>query len=344
MQKKLIQSGPLHDEQGRLIQAGYATVPLKRYIRSRIAAPAWRIKEWDYYLICSDALALALTIADNGYMGLDSISLMDFSTHWQHTASRTCAFPLGRKSLSDSSAEGNAYSGGRKYEITFKKDGPQRHLYGHMYDFGGPDKPLLFDITLLDEPAESMVLVKPFARRPSHFYYNQKINCMAARGRCLYNGHEYLLAPATSFAVLDWGRGVWPYRCQWYWASASGIVNGRRFGLNLGYGFGDDSAASENMVFYDGRAYKLGQVQMTIPRRNGHPDWLSPWQLQDDQQRLALAFTPTLLRQADLNAVLLASHQRQVFGQFSGTISLDGVTRLAIQQLTGFAEKVWNRW
>ena len=41
-----------------------------------------RIKEWDYYLVMNGQFALALTIADNSYMGLDSISLLDF---WENT-------------------------------------------------------------------------------------------------------------------------------------------------------------------------------------------------------------------------------------------------------------------
>ena len=39
-----------------------------------------RLKEWDYYYIGNDRCGVALTIADNGYMGLDSISLLNFET------------------------------------------------------------------------------------------------------------------------------------------------------------------------------------------------------------------------------------------------------------------------
>ena len=34
-----------------------------------------RIKEWDYYLVNNGRYALALTVADNGYMGMDTIIL-----------------------------------------------------------------------------------------------------------------------------------------------------------------------------------------------------------------------------------------------------------------------------
>lgn len=74
---------PLLDEKGRLIEAGYAKELLMDYDRSAIKAGKLRIKEWDYYLIACDDFAVALTIADNSYMGLDSISLIDFRIPWE---------------------------------------------------------------------------------------------------------------------------------------------------------------------------------------------------------------------------------------------------------------------
>lgn len=72
--------------------------------------------------------------------------------------------------------------------------------------------------------------------------------------------------PETATAVLDWGRGVWTYQNTWYWGSASGYVDGVPFGMNLGYGFGDTRAATENMLLYDGVAHKLDQVDFGIPK------------------------------------------------------------------------------
>ena len=79
--------------------------------------------------------------------------------------------------------------------------------------------------------------------------------------------------------MLDWGRGVWTYHNTWYWGSASGQVDGVPFGWNIGYGFGDTSAASENMLFYGGKAHKLSQVTFHIPQRDGRDDFLAPLDL-----------------------------------------------------------------
>ena len=125
-----------------------------------------------------------------------------------------------------------------------------------------------------------MVIATPFDK-DKHFYYNQKINCMRAEGAVTYGYHNrtYTFDLADSFAVLDWGRGVWTYKNTWYWGSASGLVDGEKFGFNIGYGFGNTSAASENMLFYKGRAHKLSQVTFHIPGDGGKatPDYMRPW-------------------------------------------------------------------
>lgn len=342
-QRRMLQPGELLDAQGRLMEAGYATQLIKRYDRSRIRAPRWRVKEWDYYLIASDYAALALTVSDNGYLGLDSLSIIDFEEKTQRTVSRMQAFPLGKKQLPPDSREGVVRAQGKGYEFTFRCDGGQRHLYGHIYDFGPGKTPLLFDVVLSERPGDSMVIATPFRRRPRHFYYNQKICGLPADGRVIYGEKEYLFSPAASFAVLDWGRGVWPWINTWYWASASGIVQGQPFGLNLGCGFGDTRAATENMLFYGGAAHKLGDVRFEIPGGR-RADYLSPWRVRDAQGRLDLVFEPILDRAAKTSLLVIKTDQHQVFGRFSGTAALDSGQVLPLSGLIGFAEKVYMRF
>ena len=79
--------GPLLDGQGNLCEPGYATALLKTYDRNAIKAGRSRIKEWDYYLITNDRWGVALTIDDNGYMGLLSASVLDFDQRTETTVS-----------------------------------------------------------------------------------------------------------------------------------------------------------------------------------------------------------------------------------------------------------------
>lgn len=140
-----------------------------------------------------------------------------------------------------------------------------RELIFHMDNFLD-GKAIDGHFLLTDEPEESMVICTPFDK-PAHFYFNQKINCQRAAGEVVLGEETYTFEPTDSFGVLDWGRGVWTYHNTWYWGSASGQVDGVPFGWNIGYGFGDTSAASENMLFYNGKAHKLSQVKFNIPMK-----------------------------------------------------------------------------
>ena len=343
MQRQITAPGPLHDDRGRLTETGYATSLLKTYDRKRITAGRLRIKEWDYYCVCTNRFALALTIADNGYMTMDSISLLDFDRNSQATASRMSAPFLSKRSLPPTSTRGNTRAAGKDYEIAFDNDGTVRHLYGRMDRFHG-ETAIAFDLTLTDAPPETMVIVTPFTDHPKAFYYNQKINCMRTEGWIRYGDREYICNPAEHFAVLDWGRGVWTYDNTWYWGFASGLADGVPFGFNIGYGFGDTSAASENVLFHDGKIHKLSLVRFEIPMKDGKEDYMSPWRFTSDDGRLEMDFRPFMDRSAKINLGVLCSDQHQVFGRFTGTAVLDDGRKIGIGGLTGFAEKVRNKW
>lgn len=98
---------PCWARDGTLRESGYATALLLDYKRESIRANSLRIKEWDYYLVLTDTHALAVTIADNAYMGLDSISLLDFTAPWETTLSKMRILPLGRTGLPSTSGEGD---------------------------------------------------------------------------------------------------------------------------------------------------------------------------------------------------------------------------------------------
>ena len=343
MQKRITTPGPLHDEQGHLIETGYATELIKTYDRKRVAAKRMRIKEWDYYAVCTDQFALALTIDHNGYMFMDSISLLDFRKNTQVTKSMMGLPFMSPRDLPATSREGDIAVKGNGYMLSFENDGHSRHLTGFMNKFSG-ETTIVIDLHLTDAPKESMVIVTPFKGHPEAFYYNQKINCMRVEGLITLGQTEYRCHPADTFAVLDWGRGVWTYDNTWYWGSASGLADGVPFGFNIGYGFGDTSAASENVLFYDGKIHKLSQVIFEIPTKDGREDYMSPWKFTSDDGRFEMDFLPVMDRAAKTDVGIICSDQHQVFGRFSGTAVLDDGLKLEIRDLMGFAEKVRNKW
>jgi len=343
-EQKRLTPGELLDEKGVLKEAGYATSLVRRYDRSAIKGGALRIKEWDYYCISDGDVVLALTIADNSYMSMESVSLLKLSENWQATCSVISPLSLGKYHFPSTSEKGDVAVEKEGYALRFENDGEKRVLTVRWDKFAG-NKPLTARIVLTDEPEDSMVIATPFPTKKTAFYYNQKINCLRAEGDITYDGRTYVFDKATATAVLDWGRGVWTYNNTWYWGSASGYVDGVPFGMNLGYGFGDTSAATENMLFYNGKAHKLEDIDFGIPKtQDGRDDFMSPWHITSSNNRLDLIFTPIMDRASRTSVVVIESDQHQVFGTFSGKAVLDDGTVLEIQNLAGFAEKVKNRW
>ncbi|MFP5450015.1 MAG: DUF2804 domain-containing protein [Alphaproteobacteria bacterium] len=332
--------GPLLDGAGRLAEPGWATCEVKHYSRTAVRAPRWRLKEWDYYCITAPDFALALTVADNGYMGLLATAWIDFKAATAINGAAMTAFPMGRMRLPASADAGDVevQSGGVK--IHFRHENGGRRLIVEHPDFDR-GRGLKGDIYLSDPPRDRMVIATPFPRAPRAFYYNQKINCLRAEGEVTLGDERHRFSPDCAFAVLDWGRGVWTYDNTWYWGSASGLHEGRRFGFNIGHGFGDTSAATENMVFLDGIAHKLGDVTFHLPQ-GGHDS--GPWRFTSGDGRFEMSFTPIVDRASATDLGLLRSVQHQVFGHFSGQVILDDGERLQIRDLYGFAEEVENRW
>ena len=343
MAQNRLDSGALLDRKGRLSQAGYATSLVKDYSRKAIKAGKLRIKEWDYYLVYNKDFGIALTVADNGYMGLISASFLDFTTGKEQTVSPMLVMPMGKLGLPASSAEGDIHFKNDKLEIHFTHEQGGRRIKMNMPNFYKRSS-LFVDVLLMPSMDESMVIATPFKRKRKAFYYNQKIVGMRATGTVNYRNQHYAFQPEDSFGILDWGRGVWTYDNTWYWSAANGMIDGKVFGFNLGYGFGDTSAATENMLFYDG-AHKLENVTFEIPKNaDGDFDYLSPWRFTSSDGRFEADFTPILDRSAYTSFKVLLSDQHQVFGFFSGKAILDSGKEIKFENFLGFAERVRNKW
>ena len=334
----------LLDEKGHLTNPGYSTTEIWDYERADIRASTLRIKEWDYYYVGNESFGVALTIADNSYMGLISASLLDFTDGFQETKSKILPFTFGRLALPPSADVGETVYKNDKIEMHFRVKEKERHIRCHYHDFSD-GMPLIVDVKLTDAPQDRICIATPFAGKKTHFYFNQKINCMHAEGYVQMGERSYVLgASPKDMGLLDWGRGVWTYKNTWYWSSLSTEQDGVPIGFKLGYGFGNNDQASENMLFVGKEVYKLNDVKMDIPlNRVGGPNFMEPWTFRSSDGCIDMRFTPILDRKSDTNLLILRSNQHQVFGYFDGVIKADG-KEFPINHKLGFAEKVYNRW
>ena len=328
----------LLNKKGNIAEPGYAKSLIWKYSRNQIKSPKFRIKEWDYYLVLNEDFACAFTISDLGYIGMQSVSLLNFKEGWEHTESIVNPFPMGKMELPATSERGNTKYKDKRLNIEFKvKEGKRMILCNFKKFHEGKDFSCKI---MLDEPKmDSMVIATPFDK-DKHFYYNQKINCMPASGTATFDGKTYTFNKETDFGTLDWGRGVWTYDNTWYWGSGNTIVNGKPFGFNIGYGFGDTSAATENMLFYDGVAHKIDDVKFHIPK----DDYMKPWKFTSSDGRFEMDFVPVLDRAALTDLKVIVSDQHQVFGKMTGKAVLDDGTVIEVKDMMCFAEDVHNKY
>jgi hypothetical protein len=245
---------------------------------------------------------------------------------------------MGKLRLPNDSSYGTTKYSDKRLQMSFEVKYQTRHLKCHFENFMD-GKPFDAEIVLEQPPMDSMVIATPWAEKHA-FYYNQKINCMRASGYVSFDGKIYRFDPSTDFGTLDWGRGVWTYDNTWFWGSGNADIDGNSFGWNIGYGFGDTSAATENMLFWNGTAHKLDDVTFHIPETG----YMDPWKFTSSDGRFEMDFVPILDRAADLDFKLIVSEQHQVFGRMSGTAILDDGTAVHIQDVLCFAEKVHNRY
>ena len=337
-----LSEGPLLDKNGNLCECGYAFSLVKHYDRKAIKAGKGRIKEWDYYYIGNNDRGVAFTIDDNSYMGLGSVSILDFKKKSYITKSSMKAFTNGHLHLPSDSNSGELLWDDGNYYLHFVTKGKKRLIDVMVRDYN-EKKPFEAHFELIQPLDDTMVIATPFDK-PKHFYYNQKINCQVAKGFYIYDDEKYEFSDADTRAVLDWGRGVWTYKNTWYWATMSGVSEGKEVGLNLGYGFGNTGAASENMLFYEGKGYKLEDVAFNIPKdENGNFDYMKQWTFTSEDKSIDLTFDPIVDRHDDTDVLIIKSLQHQVFGVYNGIVKVGGLT-VKIVNVVSPAERVTNWW
>ncbi len=329
----------LLNAKGEINEPGWARRQVFRYKRSAIKAPKWRIKEWDYYMVMGDDFGAAFTVSDDGYIGLQSVSLLRFDDNpWEHTETVLNAFPMGKIHLPETSSSGSVEYQDKRLKLCFEVTEGKRRIVCSFKNFD-KDKDLTCDISLEQPRMDTMVIATPWDKKHA-FYYNQKINCMRASGYVEYDGKRYEFDPKRNFGTLDWGRGVWTYDNTWFWGSGNADVGGKSFGFNIGYGFGNTSAASENVIFYDGKAHKIDDVTFNIPEGS----YYDKWTFNSSDGRFEMEFVPILDRAACLDYKIIVSDQHQVFGRMSGKAVLDDGTPIEIKDVLCFAEKVHNKY
>lgn len=333
---EIISKTTLLKRDGGLYEPGFCKSMLYDYNRGAIKGNAFRIKEWDFYQILSDEYMVQFILFDISIGGAANINIINLKTGEREEFLSLKPLTMGRLCLESNTEQPHKISykdGG--FSMSVEKTKGKRHLVAYKKN------KIECDITLSEfDEHESLVMAVPFDKK-TRFFLNQKMNCMPASGYCRVGRLKAEFDVKENFGVLDWGRGVWPYKCSWYWGNGSArLCDGRIFGFEIGWGFGDMSAASENMLFVDGKAHKIGDVYL----KKDKSDWMKPWYFSSDDDRFNMTMTPVFDNYTSSRVGIIGNICHQVFGYFNGYVVLDNGEKAEVKDMLAFTEMSDNRW
>ena len=324
----------LLNSSGQLTKAGYTTHMHFDYNRECAKLGPMPLKEWNFYQFQYKNYVLQMTLGHLSYIGQMAVTLMDIASGKKWTYSTMKPLFVPELDLNPETPSVCQYKNDEcRLQFTVKKDKRILALKGHSKDYPTIEVKLVVEN---DPSNEKMVIATPF-HNPRQFYLNYKENYYKATGYARFGDTYVELKDATG--LLDWGRGVWPYKHEWYWGNLTSHIDGIPFGFNIGWGFGDTSHATENMYFYDKKAYKVGEL---IGEWNDN-DLMAVKHFRSKDGKLEFTFTPFWDNYTFNEFVVVDTHCHQIFGRFSGTIETeDGIKEF--KDVVAFIEHAVNRW
>ena len=333
-QKEINQKTILLNKKGYLNEIGYAKTMQFVYNREQARRFPFKLKEWNFYQFIKGDDVVQLTIGHVSYTCSVTATLINLKTGIKHQISSMKWFFTPKLDLDPEGESYNEFEN-ENFFMAFKVSAKERILTFK----GSNDKYQNVDILIAienDTRNEKMVIATPFKKK-KQFYLNYKENYYDVKGYVIFNDLKIDLEGATG--LLDWGRGVWPYKHEWFWGSASAFINNVPFGLNIGWGFGDLSKATENVYFYDKKAYKVGVLKV---KRNP-ANYMESWHLKNEEGTIELFFRPIYDNYTENKFVVVDTHCDQVYGYFDGTIKTNDGEKKFVDVL-GFIEHAVNRW
>lgn len=329
---------PLLNPDGTLNAWGWARHANMIYDRQRIPqGNVERLKEWDYYAILSPDFYIEMTLADINWAIMAAINFIDLQSgevynnlylnmdaHPRFLPFDPYApFVFQRNDLSLSVAH---QAKERTIQFNFPQSLAGPHIRGTL--------------TIQDDPKEEHLATAAPFHRPDYFFYTSKVVALPATGEVSVGEKSYSFPAGTSFAVLDWGRGVWPEKFEWGWAIAGGMVGTRRFGFNIGFGEEDASRFACNAMVVDGVLHKLGPISW----RYDKSDIMKPWYFKSNDGRFEATLVPFHDQSVQIDLGLYDTDTTKVQGRISGQVILDDGSTLVFTDILGFAEHCLQRW
>lgn len=312
---------------------GYARKPI---IDCNLSGHFMRKKKWNYWCVYGEDILFSATISHLDYAAVCFVYFLEYET--QRYFEKTVVIPLGAKVKMPTQVLETLNFANSELRIHISHFDGDTHLSVTSPDFDG--ERLQAELTI-HHPADddSLNVVIPWNRQM--FQFTAKHHILPTTGVVKIGDRRYTFNEEESYAVLDYGRGVWPREATWNWGMASQRMRGRRIGLNFGGKWTDGTGMTENAIFVDGVMTKIHEDVLFEYDRN---DFMKPWTIRSKfSETVHLTFTPFFERVANTDAKLIRSEVHQMIGYYNGTIKLENCS-LRISQMIGCVEEHIAKW
>ncbi|WGD37266.1 DUF2804 domain-containing protein [Lysinibacter sp. HNR] len=303
---------------------GYTRSPLHRTNLS-----GWgRNKRWEQWGIITPRYILKLLISNFDYVSASRFYLYDRQTGEEQEIVGTV--PFGRRvTLPDTLPPFTANATTKNVVISLMDTPRGTRVRSSVKGV---------DVDLQAEPGgESLGVVVPWSPRLFHYALGEVARPVT--GVITVRGERYELPTKKSWAVLNRGRGRWPYSAAWNRGFASGMVRRKRVGLQLGGGWTAGTGATQNAIFVDGSMdYIPNELGWTFSTE----DLSQPWNIVGD--RVNVTLTPFRVRNTGRNRFVMSSETHQAFGEWSGWVRRSSGKEISVDGLVGWVEAASRRW
>lgn len=320
----------------RSVCSGWSRSPVFSYDSYNLS-PRKRLVESDRYIVFNEKAAVFMELMDCAHLSSIELGTADLIARSHSSELVKLPFSFGSLKLPADADKGSIKIKNKNIILDFSvmQAGSRLLKLDHPgFNHGSS----LRGVVVLSPPepqSESLHTVMAWRRDASAFRYSRKDPWYSAEGVIQYGDQELVFSKGSSWAVLDWNRGIAPRRERRYWAAACGDCSGRRVSFTFGYGSAVSETGTENALFLDGKLHKLNQVTFRINPK----DWMRDWHFTSDDNRVDLVFSPAIGHSMSCSSFFRGRKRRFFIGTYSGTLVLDDGEVISCKNMQGIAER-----
>lgn len=338
---------PLLAEDGTLLAKGWARKNVFTY-NGDYSKPALARKEWDFYTIQNENYQVQLSFANISIGGYVCAKLIDKKKGCV-IAEANYIFVGGRsKYVMNPKGDVPNYfrANVRDAQVEFDTRENERILWFKGYDHG---KLVECNFHMDIMPGlENITTVLSFKDAPTKYFMTTKQSSLPTSGTFRIGNEVYEFSKDDTFTYMDWGRVNTPHKMVWYWGTGCQYIyddKGEKhiFSFEITWAIGDESSATETCLFWDGKAHKIGAVDVEkFPKGR----YMEEWKFISEDGRFNMTMTPTYDHHTEtiIGVEELSMKCHQVNGIYNGNVVLDDGTVVEIKDMHSWCEYVENSW